>query len=120
MEELIRKSDARKAVLANCPSIAYAIDRIQPVDARAVKHAHLIERTIDHECPSNTVFECSQCWTRADVWNKYCSFCGSVFDEENKYVRNADRSELFRSECNQTNETKSQVDGGSSEKEDAM
>lgn len=85
-DELIRKSDARKAILHECPSVAHSIERIRAVDAVPVKHAHMIERVVDHECPSYTVFECSQCWTRVETWHKFCCLCGAVFDEENVYV----------------------------------
>ena len=87
MDELIRKSDARKAILHECSSAAHVIDLIKPVDAVAVIHAHFIERIVDHEFPSYTVFECSNCFNRCDTWNKFCSECGARLDGKTEYVR---------------------------------
>ena len=86
MEELIRKADARRAVLANCPSVAHSIDRIQPVNAVIPQEAYLEERIVDHEVPSYTVFECSICYAKNELYHNYCCICGAKF-KETKYVR---------------------------------
>lgn len=86
-DQLIRKSDARKAVLRECPSAAYAIDSIQTVDAMPVVHAHLVERIVDNEIPNYTVFECSACYSRCESWVRYCSCCGARLDGDTEFVR---------------------------------
>lgn len=86
-DQLIRKSDARRAILRECPSAAHVIDAIRTVDAIPVVHAHLVERIVDHEVPSYTVFECSACFNRCDNWVRYCSYCGARLDGDTKFVR---------------------------------
>ena len=87
MNELIYKADARRVVLANCPAISHAIDRIQPVNAVIHKESYLEERIVDHEVPSYTVFECSICYAKNEQYHNYCCICGAKF-KETRYVRN--------------------------------
>lgn len=86
-DQLIRKADARRAVLHECPSAAHVIDNIKTVDAIPVVHAHLVERIVDHEIPSHTVFECSSCWNKCEAWVRYCSYCGARIDGDTEFVR---------------------------------
>lgn len=86
-DQLIRKCDARRAILRECPSAAHVIDYIKTVDAIPVVHAHLVERIVDHEIPSYTVFECSACFNRCDNWARYCSYCGARLDGDTEFVR---------------------------------
>lgn len=87
MNELIYKADARRAVLANCPSMSHVIDEIQPVKAVIEKEALLVERIVDYEVPTYTVFECSTCYAKNEVYHNYCCICGAKF-KETRYVRN--------------------------------
>lgn len=47
---------------------------------------HLIERIVDYECPSYTVFECSKCFNCCEPWSKYCPHCGVRLDGDTVYV----------------------------------
>ena len=80
-DELIRKSDARRAILHLAPSFAYCINNIEPVDSVIPQEAYLEERVVDYEVPSHTVFECSICYAKNEQYHNYCCICGAKFKE---------------------------------------
>lgn len=114
-DQLIRKRDARRAVLKECPSAAYVIDNIKNVDAMPVVHAHLVERIVDHEVPSYTVFECSACFNRCDNWVRYCSGCGARLDGDTEFVRTITTPRLSLLDKHNTNYAEKSKDVNSEE-----
>ena len=86
-DELIRKSDARRAVLQAAPNVAYCIENLKPVSAVIPKEAVIVERIVDHAFPSHTVFECSLCDASVKPFHNWCGICGARFKEV-QYVRN--------------------------------
>ena len=87
MNELILKSDARKAILKNFPQAAFCLESIKPVNAIIPTEAILIERVVDHAFPSHTVFECSICDAMNEQYHNFCGICGAKFKEV-QYVGN--------------------------------
>lgn len=87
MEELVRKSDVRKALLSDCSNLALAIEEIEPVDAVLPTEALLVERVVNHAFPSHTVLECSACMSYGESYHRFCHMCGARFKEV-QYVRN--------------------------------
>ena len=86
MEELISKSAARIAVLKACPTAAYCINNIQPVDAVVVQHAKWIPAS---DKPGVSVgMKCSLCKARISYSefyggnHRYCHKCGAAMDLE--------------------------------------
>lgn len=85
MEELIRKCDARKAVLKINPSSAYCVNNIKPVDAIEVIHAHWINKTKDINGMVDERWDCSNCWQvywfACPDFN-FCPNCGAQMDQQ--------------------------------------
>lgn len=101
LDEFLKRYTERernsKLVFAACEikqDFADMMCEITTVDAVEVKHAHLVERIVDHEVPSYTVFECSACFSRCEQWNRYCSYCGARLDGETEFVRTTTTSGL--------------------------
>ena len=86
MEELIKKSDARRAILKHFPQAAFCLEDIKPVNAVVPREAVLIERVVNHDFPSNTVLECSACMAHGEEYHRFCHMCGAKF-KEITYVR---------------------------------
>ena len=83
MEELIRKSDARHAILHECPAAAHCIDSIKPVDAVEVVHGKW-ERVIPTKSAAkwSIKMSCSVCHRQGYTHHKYCPNCGAKMDLE--------------------------------------
>ncbi len=92
MEEFIRKSDARRAILKANPASAYCIDNIKPVDAQLAVHAKWL-----YDSGTGKYF-CQACNEYALSFKKdtlydgdlyevcltdYCPHCGACMDQEN-------------------------------------
>lgn len=43
----------------------------------AVKHGHMVERIVDHECPWYKVYDCSECGCSVEIWHNFCPNCGA-------------------------------------------
>ena len=78
-KELIYKDDARRAILKADTSIAYCIDNIKPVDAKAVVCGEWIPIY-------NTYYNQVGEWQIADEW--YCSKCEIHSRSKSNYCPN--------------------------------
>ena len=75
MEELIRKSDARKAVLKAAPSAAYCISKLKPVEAREVVHGVWLDA--GKNIHGQNLTQCSVCKANAIEGGWFCRCCGA-------------------------------------------
>jgi len=60
--------------------IKNTLDTVPTVDAVEVVHGHMVERTVDHECPWYKVYDCSECGCTVEIWHNYCPNCGAKMD----------------------------------------
>lgn len=84
MEELIRKSDARRAVLKENPAIAHCIDSIKPVKAQEAKWQKQWHDTgmIGHMYEVCPICGCMISDTEK-FWDcKFCPNCGTEMSEK--------------------------------------
>lgn len=88
MKELIRKSEARAAVLKANPATAYCIDSIKAVDAREVVHGTWVARAIDLEnYEGYDMFDCSICGRNGNPWYAFCPHCGATMNGKSNVLR---------------------------------
>ena len=75
-EDLIYRRDARRVVLFNFPSGAFAIDAIKPVDATVNTYADMIPAE-----PYQVVMtmKCGRCGAYVLEQDHVCGGCGSLF-----------------------------------------
>ena len=62
------------------PDFLWAVAKQPTVDAAEVVHGHMVERTVDHECPWYKVYDCSECGCTVEIWHNYCPNCGAKMD----------------------------------------
>lgn len=75
MEELIRKSEARVAVLHTNPASTYCIDRIKPVDARINIYGVWLDA--GKNIHGQNLTQCSVCKANAIEGGWFCRCCGA-------------------------------------------
>ena len=75
MEELIRRSDARKAVLKSAPSAAYCISNIKPVEAKEVVHGVWLDA--GKNIYGQSLTRCSVCSANSIEGGLFCRCCGA-------------------------------------------
>ena len=79
MEELIRKSDARRAVLRENPAIEYCIDRIVPVDARMNVYGVWLDA--GRNIHDQNLTRCSVCKANSIEGGLFCRCCGAIMKQ---------------------------------------
>jgi hypothetical protein len=79
MEELIKKSDARKAILKSNPAAAYCIDYIKPVDAR--ENAYGVWLDAGKNLYGQNLTRCSVCNANSIEGGLFCRCCGAVMKQ---------------------------------------
>lgn len=88
MEDLIRKSDARRAVLRESPAIAYCIDNIKPAEAKEVVQGTWVARAIDLErYEGYDMFYCGICGRNGNTWYAFCPHCGATMSGKSNVPR---------------------------------
>lgn len=78
--ELIYKSDARRAILYNYPAGAHCIDRIKPVDARVNVYAEMLPAEEAVHLVATVV--CSRCMCHMIPQDSFCPGCGAIMRRE--------------------------------------
>ena len=79
MEELIRKLDARKAILKANPAAADCIENIKPVDARM--NAYGVWLDAGKNIHGQNLTRCSVCNSNAIEGGLFCRCCGAVMKQ---------------------------------------
>ena len=79
MEELIRKSDARRAVLRENPAIAYCIDHVEPVDASMNVYGVWLDA--GKNMYGQNLTQCSVCKANSIEGGIFCRCCGAVMKQ---------------------------------------
>lgn len=74
-DQLIRRADARRAILRADPSLAYCLDRIPSVAAAPVVHGQWEYVGVS---AGKKIYRCTHCKTLISGRGNYCSFCGAT------------------------------------------
>jgi hypothetical protein len=77
--ELIRKSDARAAVLHDSPTSTYCIDKIKPVDARINVYGVWLDA--GKNVHGQNLTRCSVCNANSIEGGRFCRCCGAVMKQ---------------------------------------
>ena len=75
MEDLIKKSDARRAVLKENPAIVYCIDNITPVKVRGIVNGVWLDA--GKNIYGQNLTRCSICNSNAIEGGLFCRCCGA-------------------------------------------
>ena len=79
MEELIRKADARAAVLHTNPASTYCVDNIKPVDARMNTYGVWLDA--GKNLYGQNLTKCSACKANSIEGGLFCRCCGAVMKQ---------------------------------------
>ena len=79
MEELIRKSDARRAVLKTKSNIAYCIDNIKPVEVKEVVYGVWLDA--GKNVHGQNLTKCSVCKSNSIEGGRFCRCCGATMKQ---------------------------------------
>lgn len=74
-KQLIYKSDARRAVLCENPSIIHCIDRIKSIDAVEVVYGQWID--VGRNIHGQKITQCNQCHGNSIEGGLFCRNCGA-------------------------------------------
>ena len=79
MEDLIKKSEARKAILKENPALAYCIDNISAVDALEIIYGVWLDA--GKNIHGQNLTRCSVCGANAIEGGRFCRCCGALMKQ---------------------------------------
>ena len=79
MEGLIRKADARKAILETCPAAAHCLDGIDLVEVMEVVYGVWLDA--GKNIYGQNLTRCNQCRANSIEGGRFCRCCGALMKQ---------------------------------------